>query len=254
MAALAITTILFAWADTSTILLWARHGQGVAAGIACTACILWLLSAWPIVRRGVPLGAAMGPAVIGTVAGPSIGTLALQLGVRMPYRLRDLGAPDQVSGLTFLAAVVVTVVVARPLGRMVDRFGADRTTMVGLFALAVFLPIADAGTYLVSFVVVVLMLAINFCYVSVGALLTRGGPEAGLVALVRDGAERDDLEPRRDGGCVVWRSRRRHGWVYVEAGFSAAVVAAGLVVVVVMSRTKSAPRVNMPGRPAETVV
>ncbi len=85
LVALALTTVLFAWGGAAVILIAARVGGGTAAGVMWTACITWLLSVWPDERRGAALGSSMSYAVVGTLAGPSIGTLAVQLGVRVPY-------------------------------------------------------------------------------------------------------------------------------------------------------------------------
>jgi predicted MFS family arabinose efflux permease len=85
MAALALMTIVFAWTDSSAVLMGSRLGQGIAAGTTWTASVAWLLSAWPIERRGEAIASAMSPAIVGTVAGPFIGTVGLPLGLELPY-------------------------------------------------------------------------------------------------------------------------------------------------------------------------
>lgn len=85
LAMLAVSTVVFAWADSDVVLLCSRTLGGVAGGATWTACVCWLLSEWPAVRRGEALSSAMAPAVVGTIVGPLIGTLAVQFGVGWPY-------------------------------------------------------------------------------------------------------------------------------------------------------------------------
>jgi predicted MFS family arabinose efflux permease len=82
---LALSTVVFAWAHDYELAVSVRLIQGLAGGATWTACITWLLRLYPIERRGEALGVAVSPAVIGTIAGPLIGTMALDLGIRGPY-------------------------------------------------------------------------------------------------------------------------------------------------------------------------
>ncbi|MBT2274992.1 MFS transporter [Rhodococcus enclensis] len=82
---LALSSLAFAWAESYDTALTTRLVQGIAGGATWTACISWLLRLWPNEKRGEALGLAMGPAVVGTVAGPAIGTVAVESGVGIPY-------------------------------------------------------------------------------------------------------------------------------------------------------------------------
>lgn len=242
---LAASTALFAWSNNYDIVLTTRLVQGISGGAMWTACISWLLGVWPIERRGEALGLSVGPAVIGTVAGPAIGTVAVDLGVRLPYSvvaalclaaatwllriprparvrltddrasvttsrrriqallgagvatvaggliglinlagpvvLADIGAAERTSGIAFLVAALLTVVAARPVGALVDRVGAPRTTLVGLLLTGALLPVFGAGfsTWLTAAALVLLLIANNLCYISAGTMLTREGERAG---------------------------------------------------------------------------
>jgi predicted MFS family arabinose efflux permease len=245
MASMALFTVVFAWAGSYEVALGARLIQGIVGGATWTACITWLLRLWPIERRGEALGLAIGPAVVGTIAGPAIGTTAIEFGVRGPYTLVGalcaaaavwllrmprpavqgdledrrvgasnhhrrmallgaylvtvggaliglinlagplvlvgLGAADRTGGVVFVIAAVVTVSLARPLGTLVDRGGAIRMAVVGMLAMAMAFPVfgAGPGVYATAFLIVLLVVANNLCYISAGALLTREGQGAG---------------------------------------------------------------------------
>lgn len=102
LIALGATTVAFAWTDTSSVLMTARLLQGLSAGICWTACVTWLLDTWPDERRGEALGSSMSFAVFGTMAGPLVGTIALQTGRHVPYTMSAafcLAAAAIVAGL-----------------------------------------------------------------------------------------------------------------------------------------------------------
>jgi hypothetical protein len=58
--AFAATTALFAWGDSAAVLVGARLGQGVTAGLVYTACASWLLDEWPPEQRGSAMGRNLG--------------------------------------------------------------------------------------------------------------------------------------------------------------------------------------------------
>jgi predicted MFS family arabinose efflux permease len=87
LVALAASTILFAWSGNGAVLISARLAGGTAAGAMWTACVTWLLNVWADDRRGAVLGTSMSFGVFGALAGPAIGTVAVQFGVRLPYSL-----------------------------------------------------------------------------------------------------------------------------------------------------------------------
>jgi predicted MFS family arabinose efflux permease len=82
---LALSTVVFAWSQDYELSVSFRLVQGLAGGAIWTASITWLLRLFPSDQRGEALGLSVGPAVVGTIAGPAIGTVALELGVRGPY-------------------------------------------------------------------------------------------------------------------------------------------------------------------------
>jgi predicted MFS family arabinose efflux permease len=82
---LAVSTMLFPWALDYHAALSLRLVQGFAGGSIWTACITWIWRLYPIEQRGEALGLAVSPAVIGTIAGPAIGTVAVDVGIRGPY-------------------------------------------------------------------------------------------------------------------------------------------------------------------------
>jgi predicted MFS family arabinose efflux permease len=82
---LALSTWVFAWAQDYEVALAFRLLQGIAGGATWTACVSWLLRMWPLEKRGEALGMSMGPAVVGTIAGPAIGTVAVDLGIQGAY-------------------------------------------------------------------------------------------------------------------------------------------------------------------------
>ncbi|WP_368680745.1 MFS transporter (plasmid) [Rhodococcus opacus] len=85
LLAFSASTVAFAVSDTSTLLTTARTGQGLAAGVLSTACIFWLLDAAGPAQRGAVLGRALSYTFIGTIAGPLIGTVAVQYGIALSY-------------------------------------------------------------------------------------------------------------------------------------------------------------------------
>lgn len=85
LLAFTLFTGLFATADTALMLTAARLGQGLSAGILWTASVFWLLDMSGRDRRGSVLGKALSFNIVGTIAGPMIGTLAVQVGIQVLY-------------------------------------------------------------------------------------------------------------------------------------------------------------------------
>lgn len=82
---LAFSTAIFASTSDYEFALASRLVQGIAGGATWTACVTWLLRLFPIEKRGEAIGMAAGPAVVGTIAGPAIGTIGVEIGIRGPY-------------------------------------------------------------------------------------------------------------------------------------------------------------------------
>jgi|GEM_PF-346935 len=68
------------WSSTIAIVAAARFVQGVAGSGVWAGGLAWLTGATPQQRRGEEIGAAMGFAAAGTVAGPAIGAFAVWAG------------------------------------------------------------------------------------------------------------------------------------------------------------------------------
>lgn len=82
---LAAANVSFAVVDGLFALDLARCFQGVAGGCIWAGGLNWLIAAAPPERRGHGLGAVLGVAMIGTIAGPALGTAALAIGVRATF-------------------------------------------------------------------------------------------------------------------------------------------------------------------------
>lgn len=73
---IAVTSLVFGFADTVWLLYATRFGQGVGGCLAWTAGLAWLMAAAPRERRGELIGITMGVAVVGALLGPVLGGLA----------------------------------------------------------------------------------------------------------------------------------------------------------------------------------
>ena len=76
LTGMAITTMIFGFADSIWLLDTARFLQGVASSFCWTASLAWLVAAAPPERRGETIGAAMGAAIVGALFGPVLGGIA----------------------------------------------------------------------------------------------------------------------------------------------------------------------------------
>jgi predicted MFS family arabinose efflux permease len=85
LVAFGASTALFATAWTSPLLMVSRVGQGLSAGVLWTACMVWLLDTSAPQRRGATLGRALSFTFVGTIGGPTLGTLATQIGRPAAY-------------------------------------------------------------------------------------------------------------------------------------------------------------------------
>lgn len=68
--------------DTQTV---ARAVQGLAAGCMWGGALAWLINAAPIRRRGEFIGIATGASMLGSIVGPAIGILTVELGKETAY-------------------------------------------------------------------------------------------------------------------------------------------------------------------------
>ena len=77
---IAVTTMIFATADTIAVLDIARFVQGFGSAFAWTAGLTWLVGATPADRRGQTIGLAMSAAIVGALFGPVLGGVASIVG------------------------------------------------------------------------------------------------------------------------------------------------------------------------------
>jgi predicted MFS family arabinose efflux permease len=76
----AFTVGAFGFASNIVVLDVLRALQGVGCGFIWGGALTWLMAASPPSRRGTVLGSAFSAAIVGTLMGPAIGTLAVTLG------------------------------------------------------------------------------------------------------------------------------------------------------------------------------
>ena len=77
---IAVTTMIFATADTIVVLDIARFVQGFGSAFAWTAGLTWLVGSTPANRRGQTIGLAMSAAIVGALFGPVLGGVASIVG------------------------------------------------------------------------------------------------------------------------------------------------------------------------------
>jgi MFS family permease len=77
---IAITTFVFATADSIWLLDVSRFVQGVGSAFAWTAGLTWLVSETPAAKRGQTIGSAMAAAIVGALFGPVLGGAAAVVG------------------------------------------------------------------------------------------------------------------------------------------------------------------------------
>jgi MFS family permease len=77
---LAVTSLVFGFANDVVLLDLARFVQGVGGAAMWAAGMAWLVSASPPERRGELIGSALGAAIIGVLFGPVLGGAATVVG------------------------------------------------------------------------------------------------------------------------------------------------------------------------------
>ena len=77
---IAVTTFVFATADSIVVLDVSRFVQGFGSALAWTAGLAWLVSEAPAQRRGQTIGTAMAAAIVGALFGPVLGGIASVVG------------------------------------------------------------------------------------------------------------------------------------------------------------------------------
>jgi MFS family permease len=85
LALLGVSSVVFAFAKSVTLLDAARFAEGVGGACAWTGGFAWLIAAAPIERRGELIGAALAAAIFGILLGPVIGGIASQIGPEIVF-------------------------------------------------------------------------------------------------------------------------------------------------------------------------
>ncbi len=71
-----VTVLVFAFAESSPLLISSRFLQGVAGACSWAGALSWLVAASPRERRGELIGSAMAAAIAGVLVGPAVGAVA----------------------------------------------------------------------------------------------------------------------------------------------------------------------------------
>ncbi len=85
LALLAVSSVVFAFAQSVVLLDVARFAEGVGGACAWTGGLAWLITAAPIERRGELIGAALAAAIFGILLGPVIGGIASVVGPEIVF-------------------------------------------------------------------------------------------------------------------------------------------------------------------------
>lgn len=85
LALLAVSSVVFAFADSVAVLDLARFAEGVGGACAWTGALAWLMASAPVERRGEIIGAALAAAIFGILLGPVIGGIATVVGLEVVF-------------------------------------------------------------------------------------------------------------------------------------------------------------------------
>ena len=85
LALLAVTSLVFGFAQSVLLLDIARFAQGVGGACSWAGGLAWLVSASPADQRGTVIGSALGAAIVGVLLGPALGGLATLLSPKIVF-------------------------------------------------------------------------------------------------------------------------------------------------------------------------
>ena len=92
LVVIAVSTFVFATADSIWLLDASRFVQGFGSAFAWTAGLTWLVSETPAARRGQTIGTAMAAAIVGALFGPVLGGVAAVVGDAIAFGAAGLAA------------------------------------------------------------------------------------------------------------------------------------------------------------------
>jgi MFS family permease len=178
LAVIAVSTFVFATADSIWLLDASRFVQGIGSSLAWTAGLTWLVSETPAARRGQTIGSAMAAAIVGALFGPVLGGIAAVIGQTPAFGGAGLAA------IGLAAWAIATPEPSRaepqPLGLL---FTALRHRVIALGVWLVALPALAFGT--LGVLVPLRLEDLGFAAVAIGAVwLTAAALEAIVNPLV----------------------------------------------------------------------
>jgi MFS family permease len=184
LAVIAVSTFVFATADSIWLLDASRFAQGIGSSLAWTAGLTWLVSETPAARRGQTIGSAMAAAIVGALFGPVLGGIAAVIGQTPAFGGAGLAA------IGLAAWAIATPEPPRaepqPLGLL---FSALRHRVIALGVWLVALPALAFGT--LGVLVPLRLEDLGFAAVAIGAVwLTAAALEAIVNPLVGRASDR----------------------------------------------------------------
>ena len=85
LAGVAVSCLVFAFANEVWLLDAARFAQGAAGGLTWAAGFAWVVQRAPAERRGELIGTPLAAAIVGTLVGPALGTVADEVGPEVVF-------------------------------------------------------------------------------------------------------------------------------------------------------------------------
>jgi MFS family permease len=160
---IAVTTFVFAAADSIWLLDASRFVQGLASAFAWTAGLTWLVGGTPPNRRGQMIGSAMAAAIVGALFGPVLGGAASVVGELIAFGA--VGVASVALALWALGTEAPAPAQAQPLRVL---FGAMRHREILLGFWLVALPALFFGT--VAVLAPLKLEELGFTAAAIGAL------------------------------------------------------------------------------------
>jgi predicted MFS family arabinose efflux permease len=94
-----LSSVGFGLAGSAVLLDLTRAAQGIGGGLVWVAGLSWVVAVIPAGRQGRAIGMTMSLAIVGTLLGPLLGTLALTLGTEVVFSALGLVSAALMVGL-----------------------------------------------------------------------------------------------------------------------------------------------------------